>query len=274
MQAALDRMAAMPPGYADLLASAVAIAEADERIEAMWVGGSVARGVADAGSDLDLMVAVADEAFEDFADDAVAWLRGVGDLVLAAGLPFLRGGVYATTRDCLRIDLVSEATASLPETPYRYRVPVHDPHDLTSRIPPAGDEPGPDPAEMEAIVTEFYRLGAIFPAAVVAREDWLLGVVGVGSVQQLLYRLFVAANAPLPVMGIKQWSSRLTPHQQQVLTELPAPRPERDSVIAAMQAVREAFALEARPAVERHGVVWPDELHDAVDVYWQRQGLA
>jgi hypothetical protein len=33
---------------------------------------------------------------------------------------------------------------------------------------------------------------------VVAREDWLLGVVGVQYIQMLLYQLFVESNQPLP----------------------------------------------------------------------------
>jgi predicted nucleotidyltransferase len=270
---ALARMQAMPSGYADLLVDAIAAAAADPRVDAMWVGGSVARGVADAGSDLDLLVAVRDEDFEAFAADVVQWLHAVADLVLAQELPFLPGGAFATTRDCLRLDLVSESTGSLAETPYRYRIPVYDPLGLTASIQPGGHEPGPDVGAMESLVTEFYRLGAIFPAAVVARQDWLLGVAGIGSVQELLYRLFVAANAPLPVMGVKQWSSRLTAHQRDVLAGLPAPTAERASVIAAMQAVRNAFVVEGRAAVEPHGVTWPEDLHDAVEAYWRREGL-
>jgi predicted nucleotidyltransferase len=89
---ALARMQAMPSGYADLLVDAIAAAAADPRVDAMWVGGSVARGVADAGSDLDLLVAVRDEDFEAFAADVVQWLHAVADLVLAQELPFLPGG--------------------------------------------------------------------------------------------------------------------------------------------------------------------------------------
>lgn len=86
----VERMAAMPAGYADLLASAGDAARADDRVLALWVGGSIAPGGADAGSDLDLLVAVQDDAFEDFAAGAV------------------------------------------------------DPLDLTERVPPGNDEPGPD----------------------------------------------------------------------------------------------------------------------------------
>ena len=70
---------------------------------------------------------------------------------------------------------------------------------------------GPDPAKLTAIVEEFLRQQAIFPAAVVARGDWLLGVVGVRQVRLLLYQLFAEADQPLPPMGVKQWSAKLAP---------------------------------------------------------------
>ena len=94
---------------------------------------------------------------------------------------------------------------------------------------------------MQAIVIEFLRQSAIFPAAVVAREDWLLGQEAVHNYRRLLYDLFTEANQPLPAMGVKQWSSRLTPGQRELLASLPAPAATRDSVIAAMDLTRTAL---------------------------------
>ena len=69
----------------------------------------------------------------------------------------------------------------------------------------------------------------------VAREDWLLGVVGVQNIQMLLYQLFVESNQPLPPMGVKQWSAKLTTGQRAVCAGLPVARcqprgrPDRDA---------------------------------------------
>ena len=126
---------------------------------------------------------------------------------------------------------------------------------------------------MQAIVTEFLRQSAIFPAAVVAREDWLLGQVAVANYQRMLYDLLVESNQPLPPMGVKQWSSRLTPGQRELLSALPAPRAERDSVVAAMSAVREAIRTHGRTALEGAGGTWPTEVDDAMSAYWERRGL-
>ena len=50
--------------------------EADERVRAMWLSGSLGRGDADAMSDLDLIVAVADDALPEFAAQWQDWLAG------------------------------------------------------------------------------------------------------------------------------------------------------------------------------------------------------
>jgi hypothetical protein len=126
---------------------------------------------------------------------------------------------------------------------------------------------------MQAIVTEFLRQSAIFPAGVVAREDWLLGQVAVHNYRQMLYDLLVESNQPIPLMGLKQWSSRLTPRQRDLLRSLPAPAADRDSVVASMVAVRHAIRTDGRAALESAGGGWPVEVDDAMAAYWERHGL-
>ena len=144
---------------------------------------------------------------------------------------------------------------------------------LTARIPDAEPEPGPDRDRILALVGEFYRQQAIFPAAVVAREDWLLGVVAVHEMQRLLFQVFVACNAPLPPMGVKQWSSRLTAEQRRVLSELRQPTATSAEVVAAMLDVRGAFREYGRRLTASVGVDWPDDVDAAVTAYWRRVGL-
>jgi hypothetical protein len=126
---------------------------------------------------------------------------------------------------------------------------------------------------MQSLVTEFLRQAAIFPAAVVARQDWLLGQEAVQFYRRLLYDLLVESNQPLPVMGVKQWSSRLTPDQRDLLAGLPVPTASRERVIAAMVATRAALRTDGRAALERCGGVWPTEVDDAMAAYWTRHGL-
>lgn len=263
----------MDPGYRGLLEALVAVADPDDRIRAMWLGGSVARGVADAGSDLDVLLAVRDEARADFEAGWRDWLDSIAPILLAEQVPGVSGIFATTTVECLRLDIVIEAVDELARTSYRTRLAVFDRDGLTERIPAAEPEPGPDRERIRALVHEFYRQQAIFPAAVVAREDWLLGVVAVHEMQRLLFQVFVACNAPLPPMGVKQWSSRLTAEQRAVLAELPQPTATRDEVIAAMVAVRRAFREYGRRVTESVGVDWPDDVDAAVTAYWRRVSL-
>jgi hypothetical protein len=67
--AALDVLAL---GYLPLFDRARGVFEADDRVRALWLSGSVARGVADAAADLDLLIAVRHEDCQTFA---ASWWR-------------------------------------------------------------------------------------------------------------------------------------------------------------------------------------------------------
>ncbi|MBO0846901.1 MAG: aminoglycoside 6-adenylyltransferase [Nocardioides sp.] len=262
-----EAIAPLDPGYADLLDRVVDVAADDERVRAMWLTGSVGRGVADAGSDLDVVLTVTDPAAY---GDPITW--AVLDPVITTPIPGRPGCRAFTTRLGLRLDLLLETPADLPGSPYTHRVRVLD-RDGLEPPAPVDDRRGPDLGRMQELVTEFLRQSAIFPAAVVAREDWLLGQVAVHNYQRLLYDLVVESNRPLPSMGIKQWSRRLTPEQRDLLSALPAPAADRDSVVRAMAAAREALRTHGRAALEAAGGVWPDDVDAALAAYWERQGL-
>ncbi len=263
-----EAITALEPGYAGLLARVVEALEPDGRVRALWLAGSVGRGVADAGSDLDLVVTVS--SVDEFADPSI-W--SVLDPVITTPIPGLPGCFAIVTREGLRVDVVVEAVADLPDSPYTQRSRVFDRDGLTPPIPVVSAD-GPDLARMQAIVTEFLRQAAIFPAAVVAREDWLLGQVAVRNYGLLLYDLFVESNRPLPAMGVKQWSSKLTRSQRERLSALPAPAADRAGVVAAMTAVRDAILTDGRAAFESAGGEWPDDVTDAMAAAWERRGLA
>jgi hypothetical protein len=264
----------LPAGYHELFEKVLCAARDDDRIRAMWLGGSLGRGVADAGSDLDVVLAVAGDSFDEFAASWRDWLGRVTPVVLARGLPRLPGSWFSLTADCLRLDVVALRADSPGPAALSRRLLVLD-KDGTAACTPADDtaaeQPGPDPGRLTAITEEFLRQQAIFPAAVVARGDWLLGVVGVQAVHTMLYELFVESNQPLPPMGVKQWSAKLTAGQRQICAGLPAPTAEPGSVIAAMRAAADAFRRAAKPALAASGAAWPEELDEAVLRYQQAE---
>lgn len=69
---------------------------------------------------------------------------------------------------------------------------------------------GPDPAKLLAIVEELFRILAISPLMLNQRRDYLVVEDGVHALRRMLYDVFVESNQPLPPMGIKPWSAKLT----------------------------------------------------------------
>jgi hypothetical protein len=93
----------------------------------------------------------------------------------------------------------------------------------------------------------------------------------VQNVHLMLYRLFVGANQPMPPMGVRQWSAKLTPRQRQICASLPAPTASRAGVLDAMRAAAATFRSEARTVLTAHDVPWPAEFDDAVGRFWQTE---
>lgn len=264
--AAREVVAKLEPGYARIFERALASFEADERVRALWLGGSLARGEADRASDLDLLLAVRDEDHAEFLEKWRGWLAEITPTLIARPLPFAPGIIHCVAPGRERLDLVVEPVSAVANSFHRLRAVVFDRDGLDAQLP-VPVERAPDPAVIAEIVEEFFRDYGMFPMAV-EREDWLLGQEGIHLMRGLLYRLFVEANAPLPPMGVKQWSRKLRPAQRDVLEALPSgAAAERDALIAAQAAVGRAFTREARRICAAHGVPWPEELEAATRRY-------
>lgn len=263
-------LAALVPSYRPIFDRLLAVCEGDERIRALWLSGSLAKGTADGGSDLDILLAVRDGDFEEFAAGWREWLTTITPTLLARELPSARGSFYSTTTGCERLDVVCEPVSKLPASPHRYRRVVFDRDGLDAAVSAPHPVPGPDLDRLRWIVEEFFRIEAIAPFMLNQRRDYLVVVNGVQMMQRMLYDVFVECNQPQPPMGVKQWSARLTPEQRQILTALPVAAPERDSIIAALRAVVNAMRTEGRAAVTACGCNWPVELDTGVQHFVDR----
>src|SRR5699024_10261887 len=104
---------------------------------------------------------------------------------------------------------------------HRTRLSVIDHDNLSARVPEASPGPGPDVERIAMIIEEFWRIQSIFPAMIDGRGDLLCAQSGIRTGTQMLYDTFVECNQPLPPMGVKQFSARLTDAQVTVLESLP-----------------------------------------------------
>jgi hypothetical protein len=265
---AASQLGPLPAAYHPLFERARGVLEADPRVLALWLSGSLARGDADAHSDLDLLVATRDDAHAAFTEEWERWLAAITPTVLAKRIPGITG-LYAVTPEWLRLDVVWEPRGALPKTFFRTRRVVFDRAECAAAIPPALQRPGPSAAAVLGLVEESLRILGLLPTGV-GREDWLLGVEGVWMQRLLLYQLFQQANAPLPDTGVKQWSRKLGVRQRELLARLPTGSASREAVIADSLELARVFLAEARPIAERLGVVWPDALERATREHLHR----
>jgi hypothetical protein len=157
-----------------------------------------------------------------------------------------------------------------PASQHRRRRVVFDRDGLDATVPAPEQGGGPDPDRLRQIVEEFFRIDAIAPPMLNQRRDYLLVVAGVQDMQRMLYEVFAECNKPLPPMGVKHWSARLTPGQRQILTALPVAKPEPDSIVTATRAVAEAMRTAGRAAVRAHGCQWPALLDEGVQRFMDR----
>jgi hypothetical protein len=263
-------LAALVPSYRPIFDRLLMVCEGDERIRALWLSGSLAKGTADGGSDLDVLLAIRDGDFEEFAACWREWLATVTPTLLARELPSARGSFYSTTTGCERLDVVCEPVSNLPASPHRCRRVVFDRDGLDAAVPAPERAPGPDPGRLRWMVEEFFRIAAIAPFMLNQRRDHLVVVQGVQDLQRMLYQVFVECNQPQPPMGIKQWSARLTPGQQQILIALPVAAPGRDSLVVALRVVVNAMRTDGRAAVTACGCSWPADLDNGVQRFVDR----
>ncbi len=266
------QLSGLPERYLPLYDRAIEVFAADERVRAVWLHGACGRDAADAGSDLDLSVAVRDADFDAFAEGWRDWLADITPTVVAR--PIGPGSFYCLTPTCERLDVISARVSALPDTgsTLRRRVVVLDKDGLDALVP-APDDPGPDAERIAWLIEETLRQQANWPVVHV-RQDWLLGQVGVQSVQLMLYELFTEANKPMPGMGPKQWSTKLTAPQRAVLAGLPVPSADPASVDHAREVAITVFLREARSIATATAVPWPAALESAVRDYLAAQGFA
>ena len=234
------------PGYAELAKRITGALAADARVQCVPVTGSLATGLADRYSDLDLAAVVTDT---DAAADILATLPElVGDVAYCTALT--RGPVWvftAVTATWLRVDVLLEPR---PVATRR----GHPPHLVVfDRGHTAGPTPPPAP---RALVEQFVRVLGLLEV-VIGRGEYFVGMQGVMLLRQYLVDLFHAENGRPPAGGAKRLAHLLTDQQAGLLVAQPPLVADREQVIAGHLAAAAAFLPRARRLLEQQGEPWP-----------------
>ncbi len=251
-----------------LIDSALRVLSSDLRVLAVWVGGSLAAGIADRWSDVDLRLAVADDDRLDFMADIEGTLHDIHG-VLGWRTRSTRSAelVVVTFEGPLRADFVITSPDSLDRQRYEPVAPLFDPHGLGARLQQIPYEPPcrtpRDLLEREAaqVPAEAGRLQrAIEQSSLVAAMQAQANLLE--SAQRLLLLLRDPRAAGL--LGPKHAADALTAADiKPLLAPLAAwsgnwPDPARDSIeptldvlrpLAAAAEARYRMAVPIRPAV-------------------------
>lgn len=253
----------------DLLARLTVQAEADQRVLALLLGGSLGRGEGDAWSDVDLIAVVAPEAHPGFVEGARAWVEQAARLVLwrapHPGLPLF----VAVTDRWLRCDLTVAVPGRVTVAQDGCR-PLVDRAGVWNALPATLESRGPDSARVAALVREFIRVLGLMPV-VLGREELVVAVGGAGMQRTALINLLVEELGLPQPPGALHLSRLLSPADMRMLGALPPAEATRASVLAANRAVAAAFLPRARRLVERVGAPWPEAFWAATEDHLQRE---
>lgn len=230
-------------------------------IEALFLSGSYAIGMADAYSDLDFVLVARDGVSDEVAATWRSAVEKTGEIVLwwdRTTVPVL---INAITADWTRTDVVILKPAQMGHQTQAGLKPLFDHSGIYDGLAAAPPATGPNPAKFKYQIEEFIRiLGLLHLAA--GREEYLNGVLGVSHLRNALVELMIEeTNAPHRG-GILHLNRLITDAQKAVLMSMPAAVPTREGMIAAHLAYAEAYLPRARKRAAELGVAWPERFEE------------
>ena len=223
-----------------------------------FLGGSHGRDEADAYSDVDVYVVVADA--EDIPDVLPRLEQAVDEIapiLYAKVLPNART-INCITMDWLRFDLTVVSGIELAFVAGGAAKPLFDRlglADALSATPPRTPEPAAD--ALVEIVNEFIRVLGL-SMVVKGREDLVVAQTGTNLLRDMLIRTMAMENAPQPRRGVLALQRDLTPDQLAVLLDLPPLDATWPSIFARTSAIAEQFFPRARTLAEKLDAPWPE----------------
>jgi Nucleotidyltransferase domain len=244
--------------------------ESDSRIEGAWLVGSLARGLGDRFSDLDVLVAVPESLLPGIVDGWPARASSLVDVAFARTVYSAPRGTTFThvTSGYVRFD-VTFTTPDLARNSSRNALPLvgSSPVDLSVGEP---DGRGPDADRVRKLSEEFLRVLGLLPV-VIGRREYLVGASGAALLRSMLMDLCAELTSAEYRGGAMRLEKILSPGHLEVLRSLPPLVWTREAVIDLHLACASRFLPVARRASEDLGLVWPQAFEDAVRNHLRRE---
>ncbi len=248
------------------LAALTEAARTDPRIEALWLQGSLATGQADAFSDIDAYLAVADAAFDELWGERAALLARLGGALAwsAATTPGLTA-IHALMTGGARLDLFFEKASTAPGTPRPAARTLVDKTGLTARLKLDWQPPVPAVGRIVQTIIRMTRQGATWPLRVLGRGQWpTLAMMELDLINAQLAQLMAVRHDPANFYK-NAFSTQLllTPQECEQLAQLTADAMTALSArdLAALKLVHlrvlDALVAQGRAACAALGVDYP-----------------
>ena len=256
-------MAAMTPEQQSLIARLQAHLEADPRVEALWLGGSLGRGAGDEYSDVDLIALVADGKA---IGTGQTYGRDLGQSIPCVIVrPLFGGGVVTVVTEAWeRFDISFVEPAGLDR---------FDPSEIKNLFNRGERQPSPrvatpyrtSPETLGPMIEEFFRILGLMVLSL-GREEYLLGLSGIGFMRQLTMDLMLEENGigPMSRGGALSRRPLLTQEQLAELDGLATVSADREGIIRGNLDLARIFVPRARRLAAEIGLDWPQALEDAV----------
>jgi predicted nucleotidyltransferase len=269
-----------------LIESARRVLESDDRVIACWLEGSFARGNADAWSDVDLHVVVAD-------DDAASFLAGRREvleriapvLVLDdAPLPWGAHLVLATLKGPARLDLYVERESKLNDA-LRFETPrvlfdrkgIADTVRLTGEIEPLVRR------RLKDLMRTFF-FGAMWPGRLLGRREWGTLFTNAGTVIfQFMVPAMLIQDSPEhfyrpPFHNERFLSARrretvnsLVAQVARAFSDIDKGEPAVAPIVAVYERMLATLWTEFRAASEKYGVEYMEAAELETRAYLRRE---
>lgn len=238
-----------------------AVLEADARVDAAWLAGSLGQGAGDAFSDVDVLVLTPPGGATTVAARYAANLSAIAQTVLANVL-FGRI-VSAVAEDWRRFDLSFVEPSELVRYDGRRLSPLFNRVDavvpeqvqIAHRI---------DPTELSRTIAEFWRVLGLSVVGV-GRQEWIVSLSGQEMLRRMVLDLMLDENGvgTADRGGALRRNPLLTPAQRAEFATLPPVTVDREGILAGNAALAALFLPRARRLAAVVGADWPDRLEAA-----------
>ncbi|MEE9615658.1 MAG: aminoglycoside 6-adenylyltransferase [Anaerolineae bacterium] len=249
-----------------------ALCQADPRIVAAFVGGSLATGTADEYSDIDVYLIVADEAYASFFADRAAFMRQLGDPVFLEDFDgFGFDMVLFIFEDGIKGELaLAKASSFLHIHGGAYRVLVDETGLLKGVTFPIERVPVEEQRQNLIEHLKFFWRGFLVMSQALGRGNLLSAATYLEGVRRRLVSVCRLAVDFQDGGGHPRLEAMLPSHLQEALCGA-FPLVEREAMVEAARRMADLFQQVARPLAAQQKIDYPDALEQTVLAWFDEE---